>query len=218
MEEELIRVMLVCSVLLERETLQYTVNGKGGCWIINCAETGREALKNVEENEFDAIWTNILLTDMSGSELYTRTTRLGLDLPFLYHSSYVTNSLIRFVENYGGYGLVTNNCSVNELILAIRTVAKRKKYFPKTHNCKEEKYEQLDILKLINKLTKLNDIEKKILDLLSEGLKNCDIAEKIHRSKKSIDHYNSGLIQKLELRNHNELIVASVKLKQFLLN
>ena len=47
----------------------------------------------------------------------------------------------------------------------------------------------------------LNDREREILEKLSSGLSNKEIAEKINLSEKTVKHYMTNIMQKLQVRN-----------------
>lgn len=213
MEEDIIKVLLVNHILLEREAFQNSINDRGDCWITNCAGTGSEALKKIQRNEYNVIWSNIILPDMTGPELQIRSKKLGYSIPFLYHSNYASESLAEYIRKIGGYGLITSNISINELILAIKKVAEEKEYLQSYGNDSDDGNCNVDIITLLEHYSCLSSIEKSVLNLLEKGLSNKEIAEKIHRSIRSVDHYNATLIRKMGLRNHNELIVAAVTLK-----
>lgn len=60
---------------------------------------------------------------------------------------------------------------------------------------------------------RLNVREHQIIRLLLRGKTNREIAEKLSISEKTVKHYMSVLIQKLQVRNRTEVVLAAQKLQ-----
>jgi len=58
----------------------------------------------------------------------------------------------------------------------------------------------------------LNMREKRVLELVSEGLSNREIAEEENLSEKTIKYYMTNVLQKLQVRNRVE---AAIKVREF---
>jgi len=63
-------------------------------------------------------------------------------------------------------------------------------------------------------LDKLNERESSILKALERGLTNRQIADEQFLSEKTIKHYMSNILQKLQVRNRVEAALMSQKMKQ----
>ncbi|KKL27135.1 hypothetical protein LCGC14_2388190, partial [marine sediment metagenome] len=57
----------------------------------------------------------------------------------------------------------------------------------------------------------LTDREREILMLLSEGLTNREIGERLHLGEKTIKHYMTNVLQKLQVRNRVEAALIATK-------
>lgn len=53
-------------------------------------------------------------------------------------------------------------------------------------------------------LERLSEREREVLGLLSEGRSNREIGEQLHLTEKTVKHYVTGILQKLEVRNRTE--------------
>ena len=63
-------------------------------------------------------------------------------------------------------------------------------------------------------LDKLNERESSILKALERGLTNRQIADELFLSEKTIKHYMTNILQKLQVRNRVEAALMSQKMKQ----
>lgn len=59
--------------------------------------------------------------------------------------------------------------------------------------------------------SKVTKRELEVLFLLSQGMKNSQLCEKLSLSESTIDTYKSHLKEKLNLKSTNELIIFSIK-------
>jgi DNA-binding NarL/FixJ family response regulator len=64
----------------------------------------------------------------------------------------------------------------------------------------------------------LSEKEFEVLALLVEGCSNADIARRVHRSTKTIDHHVSAILGKLEVNSRTEAITAAFGLGIFSTN
>ena len=54
--------------------------------------------------------------------------------------------------------------------------------------------------------------ELEVLELVSEGLRNSDIAERLFLSEKTVDHHVSAILRKLDARTRGEASVKALRL------
>jgi two-component system nitrate/nitrite response regulator NarL len=60
-------------------------------------------------------------------------------------------------------------------------------------------------------LTTLTDREREILQLVAEGLTNREIGERLHLAEKTIKHYMTNVLQKLQVRSRVEAALLAQK-------
>jgi DNA-binding NarL/FixJ family response regulator len=63
-------------------------------------------------------------------------------------------------------------------------------------------------------LDELTDREHQILELLATGISNKEIARELNLSEKTIKHYMTNILQKLQVRNRVEAALLAQKVEQ----
>ena len=64
------------------------------------------------------------------------------------------------------------------------------------------------------KLEGLTDQERRILDLLSEGLTNREIADRMYLAEKTVKNYVSNLLAKMGMQRRTEAAVYAARLNE----
>jgi two-component system nitrate/nitrite response regulator NarL len=60
-------------------------------------------------------------------------------------------------------------------------------------------------------MTSLTDREREILQLVAEGLTNREIGERLHLAEKTVKHYMTNVLQKLQVRSRVEAALLAQK-------
>lgn len=109
----------------------------------------------------------------------------------------------------GARGYVLKGVSARELANAVRTVAGGDVYIsPSLAGGILFEMTQSQPNDLIGSLT---EREKEILTLVAEGLTNREIGEKLHLAEKTIKHYMTNVLQKLQVRSRVEAALLAQK-------
>jgi DNA-binding NarL/FixJ family response regulator len=62
------------------------------------------------------------------------------------------------------------------------------------------------------RLDKLSDQEKRILDLIGEGMTNRQIGESMHLAEKTVKNYVSSLLAKLDMERRTQVAALSARM------
>ncbi|MDQ4141702.1 MAG: response regulator transcription factor, partial [Bacteroidota bacterium] len=115
---------------------------------------------------------------------------------------------VRQILTAGALGCVVKNCSREELIFAIKSVAAGNKFI-----CSELAYKFLesDQLNTVPEnpgkpMEPLSKCEMNVLRLIAEGYTNAEIAEKLFNSKRTIESHRQNLLLKTQCKNTAALI------------
>lgn len=176
--------------------------------LIGHATSANQCLEKLIATQPDILLMDINLPDMSGVDLcklvkskYPSVFVLGL-------STYNQFTYIDKMMENGASGYLLKNAGSEELIEAIQTALKGRTYLS---------LEAASTLKNTNEtvtgIPLLTRREKEILVLISEGLTNPEIAEKLFLSISTVDSHRKNLMRKLNFKNTALLIRWAVENK-----
>jgi DNA-binding NarL/FixJ family response regulator len=166
-----------------------------------------DAIPFLKKNQIDVILLDINLPDISGIDLCKKNHKEFPEIKILGISTFSERSYIsRMIEN-GASGYLIKSASGDEIAEAIDTVLKGKMYLSVSM---EHIAKPLSILPSDN-LPALTKREKEILQLISEGLTNHQIAEKLFISPLTVDSHRKNLLTKLNVNNTASLIKLAVQ-------
>jgi len=166
-----------------------------------------DAIPFLKKNQIDVILLDINLPDISGIDLCKKINNQFPGIKILGISTFSERSYIsRMIEN-GASGYLIKSASAEEIAEAIDTVLKGKIYLSVSM---EHIARPLSIIPPDN-LPALTKREKEILQLISEGLTNNQIAEKLFISPLTVDSHRKNLLTKLNVNNTASLIKLAVQ-------
>jgi DNA-binding NarL/FixJ family response regulator len=176
--------------------------------VIAEAANGQEVVELLATEPADVIVMDINMPIMDGykatayvKEHYPETRVLALSM--LDNEYYV-----RQILALGALGCVVKNCSREELIFAIKSVAAGNKFI-----CSELAYKLLETPEStlakqepVLALENLSKCELNVLRLIAEGFTNAEIADKLFNSKRTIESHRQNLLAKTHSKNTAALI------------
>ena len=168
------------------------------------ASTGHETLQAVRKDEYDVVLLDISMPEGSGIETLHQLRSLRPDMPILILSVYPERQYAIRALRAGAAGYVTKDSASEELIAAIRKVARGGKYITSSVG-------EMLAAELGGELRKephlsLSDREFQVICLLADGKNITYIATQLSLSVKTISTYRSRILRKLDLQNNAELI------------
>lgn len=153
-------------------------------------------LKNIQPN---VILMDINLPDINGIELCKEVKIKYPDIRVLGLSTFNQQSFVEKMIANGASGYVLKNASKEELLEGIETVMSGKQYL------------SVEVAKSLEKNSTsgrpvLTRREKEVLELISAGMTNAEIAEKLFVSTTTVDSHRKNLLAKFEIKNTASLI------------
>lgn len=115
----------------------------------------------------------------------------------------------------GAKGYLLLSCSPEELVAAIDAVAQGETFINQTFaNKLITNLHAAAMQKISPASTRLNIREQQIIELLLRGCTNREIAEDLRISEKTVKHYMTVLMHKLQVRSRLEVVLAAQKMAQ----
>ncbi len=210
----MIKILLADDHNLFREGLVTMLKKQKDFLIVSQAEDGRDIEKKYTEVYPDVIISDISMPIKSGPEAIKVLTTKYKNVKVLFLSQFTGDDYIYSIIKSGGLGLISKNCMQEELIYAIREVAKGNKYFmnksPKELDTIITRFESIYLEDIEIKEDPLTPKENEILSLIGEGLTSEQIAEKLKLSRRTVDTHRTRIINTLGFNSSTELIRYAV--------
>lgn len=150
-------------------------------------------LSYLNKHQPDVILMDINLPDKSGIELCKEVKEKYPSIFIIGLSTFNQQSFIEKMMSNGASGYVLKNASKEELMEAITTVIKGKKYlsYEVSKTLRQKKESSIVLTR--------REIE--VLGLIADGLTNNEIAEKLFVSVTTVDTHRKNLLAKFQAKN-----------------
>lgn len=182
-----------------------------GLEIIGISKTAQAALDFLKTNSPEVILLDISLPDMDGLQLCEAIRNTNKETKILGLTSTNEAGIITGLLQRGGNGYLLKNMEREELLEAIESVLKGKVYLSKAAN--EKVLEQF--LRLVSPEANpvLTRREKEILQLLADGLKGPEIAEKLFLSPLTVETHRKNMFKKFNVSSVQMLLKVAREYK-----
>ena len=178
--------------------------------IVAEAMDGREAVRKVLDEKPDVAVMDIGMPELNGIEAARQIHSRSPDTRLLALSVHSDRSYVRAMLSAGASGYLLKKAASDELIEAIRTVARGRFYL-----CRELQDEVMG--DYVERLASqeddgpLTDRERQILQLIAEGASTKEIAAALHVSASTVDTHRRHIMDKLKLTSVAELTKYAVR-------
>jgi two-component system response regulator DevR len=203
----MIKLLLVDDHEIVRRGLRELFEAEADVRVVAEAGTFEEALA-VNLAVIDVAVLDVRLPDGSGVDLCRQLRAVWPELGCLMLTSFTDSQALNASYLAGARGYVLKNVRGDDLITSVRRVAKGEMLLTADQiaTAKERLLRQIteDI-----RLDSLSAQERRILDLLSEGLSNREIAETMFLAEKTVKNYVSNLLAKLGFSRRTEAALYS---------
>jgi len=175
----MIRILLADDHNLFREGLLLLLNSYKEFTVVGQAEDGTSLVAKYNEVKPDIILSDISMPGKSGPDAVRSIIRKDKNVKALFLSQFTGDDYIYSVLQAGGSGLISKNIMRAELLLAVKTVAKGKKYFiGKTDEELEAIKKRFNTIRAKERKENVGELtkkEKEILLLISENYTSKDM-------------------------------------------
>ena len=170
---------------------------------------GRSVINYVNKHSVDIILLDVNLPDINGVEVCKEVLKIQPNLKVIAITMFNEDSYIEEILNNGAKGYILKNTGRDELLKAIRTVAKGESYFSKevTESIMKSLMNKRKAgTKVAVELPKISRREKEVLKLIVEEFTTQEIADTLYISLKTVESHRASLLSKLNARNTAGLV------------
>ena len=185
---------------------------------IECANSISEATACIEQNaQPSLVVLDLNLPDVSGMDGITRMLGLVSTCPLVVVSSVADNKVITSALKIGASGFVPKHSSRSVFKTAIDTIQDGGIYVPDNFVATELSQDQSQAMQALSTLTAQ---QARILDLISQGLLNKQIAHELLIAEATVKAHVTAIMRKLGLNNRTQavLVAKDAKLETLLPN
>nr|WP_206442425.1 response regulator transcription factor [Streptomyces boncukensis] len=173
--------------------------------IVGEAGTATEAMARIPAAGPDVAVLDVRLPDGSGVEVCREVRSQDENIRCLMLTSYSDDEALFDSIMAGASGYVLKAIRGSELLTAVRDVAAGKSLLDPTATQRVlERLRTGGPAKQDDRLTSLTEQERRILDLIGDGLTNRAIGEQLHLAEKTIKNYVSSLLAKLGMERRSQ--------------
>ena len=180
--------------------------------VVGEAASADEAVKRVGLDQPDVVVMDVRMPDKSGIEACREILANFPDVRVLMLTSYADEEALMASIMAGASGYVLKRVKGADLIEDIRRVARGESLLDP--DMVERLFERLRHgTREDPKLAQLTEQERKILDLIADGLTNRQIAEEMFLAEKTVKNYVSTILAKMGMSNRSEAAAYVARLE-----
>lgn len=206
-----IRVFLLDDHEIVRRGLRDLLEVQADFSVVGEASTAEEALARIAPTQPDVAIVDMRLPDGNGVEVCREVRSREPGIQCLILTSFADDEALFDAIMAGAAGYLLKQIKGTDLIDAIRRVAAGQSLLDP-----EVTARVLERLRSgpeeDERLARLTEQERRILDLIAEGLTNRQIAERIFLAEKTVKNYVSNLLAKLGMERRTEAAVFAARL------
>lgn len=211
-----IRILLVDDHSMIRHGLKSFLE-EANITVVNEAKNGVEALNLLQKIEIDVMVTDIMMPEMDGIELTKQVVKDYPNIKVLALSMMNETYNIKKMLGAGAIGYLLKDCTQDELISAIRTVAEGRNYYTPSvtqiimeglgGKPSEKKRLVVDI--------PLTERELEVLHLICKEQTNPEIAETLFVTTRTVEAHKRNLLEKTGCKNVAGLVLYAIERNLF---
>lgn len=206
-----IRVFLMDDHEVVRRGLADLLGMESDMEVVGEAGTTADAMHRIPASRPDVAVLDVRLPDGSGVEVCRDIRSQMPEVRCLMLTSYADDEALFDAIMAGASGYVLKEIRGNDLVDAIRQVAGGKSLLDPAATQRVldrlRKGEQHD-----SRLDGLSDQERRILELIGEGMTNRQIGEAMHLAEKTVKNYVSSLLAKLGMERRTQAAAFAARL------
>ena len=205
----MINVLLTDDHELVRTGIRRLLEDSKQVKIVGEAECGEDSLQLAQSLNPDVILMDVNMPGIGGVEACRRILQRNPKQKIIVLTVHNEQTFPKRLLEIGAKGYLTKDCGIDEMIKAIKQVNSGGSYIASTIA------QQLALSLLpgneANPIDRLSRREFQVMLMISQGLANVEISDKLCLSPKTISTYRLRVLEKLDAHNEIDLIKIAVE-------
>ncbi len=209
-----VRILVADDHEVVRGGLRTLLESQPGWEVCGEAGTGREALQKAKQLKPDVIVLDITMPDLDGLQATRQILRAAPKAEVLILSMHESEQVVREVLDAGARGYVMKSDAARDLVAAVDALGRHKPFF-------SAKVSELILRDFLDRHGEsstydphpaaLTPREREIIQLLSEGKSNKEVAASLGISSKTVQVHRTNLMRKLGLHSLTDLVHYAIR-------
>lgn len=208
---EPIRILVADDHPLFREGVVHSLASEPDIAVVGQAASGEEALRLAQELLPDVVLLDVAMPGWGGLATAQKLATACPASKVIMLTVVEDEDKLLAAFSAGARGYVLKGVAARELAAVVRSVDAGEVYV--SPSLAAGILVALTHGRPADPLGELTDKERDILKLVGEGLTNREIGERIHLSEKTIKHYITNILQKLQVRSRVEAALLAARRK-----
>ena len=207
-----LKILLADDHAIVRDGLRALVNAEPDMEVIGEAKDGRSAVQKIAELRPDVAIIDLSMPELNGIQATERIKQDWPEVKVLALTAHQERAYLDQLLRIGASGYVLKQSAANELIEAIRAVAKGETYVDRelasritTDYLRKQSGNRESIPKV------LTDREEQVVRLVAEGYSNKEIATHLNISVKTVETHKANFMEKLEFKSRTEIVRYAIQ-------
>lgn len=208
----MIRIIICDDQEVVCQGLNTILSAYGDLEIIGIANDGLEAINLVERHHPDVVLMDLKMPVMNGVHATKEIKNKFPEVKVLALTTYETDGWLFDAIRHGADGYLLKGTSKETLVTAINEVNEGKT--PLDSNVAGKLFRRFSRQAFIGDINleyDLTDREIEILKLISRGMTNSDVAQKLFLNEGTVRNYVSKILKKLNVEDRTQAVVLAIR-------
>jgi two-component system, NarL family, invasion response regulator UvrY len=205
----MIKIVIADDHAVVRKGLKQIFEETQDITVVDEASSGNELLEKIRSKKYDVVILDISMPGKDGLDTLKELRILQPELPVLVFTIFPEEQYAVRVLKAGASGYMNKESEPEEMIDAIRKVARGRKYI--SPYLAELLASNLDIAGETPLHETLSDREFQVMCMIASGKTVSDIAKELSLSANTISTYRIRILEKMNLKNNSEITHYALK-------
>jgi len=202
------RILLADDHSVVRQGFGLILSSQPDFEVVGEAANGREAVERCAELQPDVVVMDVSMPELNGIEATRRLSEVAPRTRVLALSMHKDSVYVREILRAGARGYLLKDSVDNDLISAVRSVAKGDGYLsPAVSDAVLSDYRK----HVSDPIDLLTSREREVLQMIAEGKTNKDIANTLNLSVYTVEAHRGRIMEKLNLHSTGELVRFAIR-------